>query len=67
MDTCYRWTELRVVSWHCTEGIGVKIVFTLWFTILQQACISIISNRGITKQLGFLYEAKDEVKLSGHF
>ena len=37
------------------------------FAILQQVCISIISNRGITKQLGFLYEAKDEVKLPGHF
>ena len=37
------------------------------FAILQQVCISIISNRGITKQLGFLYEAKDEVKLSGYF
>jgi len=30
MDTSYRWTRLRVVSWHGTEGIGVKIVFTLW-------------------------------------
>ena len=37
------------------------------FAILQQVCVSIISNRGITKQLGFFYEAKDEVKLSGHF
>ena len=52
-----------------TEGIGVKIVFTLWScnspTSLYQ--FPIISNRGITKQLGFLCEAKDEVKLSGHF
>lgn len=68
MDSSYRWTELTVVSWHGTEGYWRKnSVYLIVFAILQQVCISIISNRGITKQLGFLYEAKDEVKLSGHF
>lgn len=30
MDNSYRWTGLRGVSWHGTESIGIKIVFTLW-------------------------------------